>query len=213
MAQLDHQMGIVTPSRVPPDWVWGRCHGQEHLRAAGRTCLPPGVCQPSPGKPRGLGRRKATAAGARELAGHCSWEEAALVNTTAKTSRARRQHIRSVTVSTVAQQPVQWLRDSALESERLARGFGRYVFTCSGAGAHDVHAHQCQPCRSVMPHLSYWAAPGFTGLCPTSMSDVENGALTHTFLFAGERSRHQTPPWLWAEGTINIGLHPKGQSA
>lgn len=163
MAQLDHQMGIVTPSHVPPDWVWGRCHGQEHLRAAGRTCLPPGVCQPSPGKPRGLGRRKATAVGARELTGHCSWEEAALVNTTAKTSRARRQHIRSVTVSTVAQQPVQWLRDSALESERLARGFGRYVFTCSGAGAHDVHTHQCQPCRSVMPHLRYWAAPGFTG--------------------------------------------------
>lgn len=58
---------------------------------------------------------------------------------------------------------MQWLWDSTLESKRLARGFWGCVFTCTGVGTHDVHAHQSQPCKPVMPHLRYWAAPGFSG--------------------------------------------------
>lgn len=156
-AELDHQMGIFTaaPSCIPPDWVWGGCPGQDHPSSVGRTCLPHGVCQPSPRKQTGVGRGKAAAAGAGGLAWHCSWEEAALVNATAKTSRGTRRHVSSVSVSIAAQQPVQWLCDSALESKGLARGFWGYVFTWSGAGTHDVHAHQSQPCNSVMPHLRY----------------------------------------------------------
>jgi len=40
--------------------------------------------------------------------------------------------------------------------------------------------------------------------------NVGNGALTKAFAFAGECPRHLSPPKLWAEGLLNLRVHPKG---